>query len=734
MSTQTDPSTSQLTTAADGPPPASASRPDASARAPEPLEACLMFLLEHHGRALSLAALRAGVARPEEGWRLDDFVDAAESLGFSTTTIASPQPVEVPPNEPVLLLGHDGDAFVLLADHGDAGADVVPAGAQRPQRWTRDEVLARYAGTCVRVLPPVRTPASEAGLARGRHGHWFWGPILIARPLYWRAGLAAVLTNVFALTSSIFSMIVYDRVIPNNALGTLYAMLFGVTIVFGSDFIIRLLRGYFIDVAGARADTEIADALFEQVLDLDLRARRGSTGGLASVLNQYETIRDFFTSATMTTLIDLPFAVLFIVVLYWIGGPMAWVPVIAIPLIVAAGLLLQPRMQRQSQVSQEDSQVKQAVLVETLSGLETIKSLGAGTVMRRRWQDSVAHQARLGMKTRLLAALATHWGNLIFMGSQVAVVTVGVFLAADGKIGSGAIVAGSILCGRAVQPLSQISQLLIRLNQTLASYRALSKVMAMPREHATGHERLAHDRLDGSIELREVSFRYPGVPVAVLDKVSLRIEPGERVAVIGRVGSGKTTLVKLLLGLTAPDEGAIQVGGHDVRQIDPADLRRNVGSVLQDVWLMSGTLRQNIALGADRPTDAQVMQAAEIAGVHEFASQHPLGYQLRVGEHGEGLSGGQRQAVAMARALIGDPPILLLDEPTSAMDPTAERLLLQRLKSATAGKTLLLITHKPSMLDLVDKVVVVDRGRIVAQGPKAAVLRAMAGAPKGAST
>ena len=699
----------------------------------EPLEACLLFLLEHHGRALSLAALRAGVARPEAAWQLETFVDAAESLGFGTETVAAALPIEPQPNEPVLLLGHAGDAFILLALHGDGTFEVVPPGAQRPQRWGRDELMARYAGTCVRMLPPQRAPASEHGTARGRHGHWFWGPVLVARPLYWRAGLAAVLTNVFALTSSIFAMIVYDRVIPNNALGTLYAMLFGVAIVFGSDFIIRLLRGYFIDVAGARADTEIADALFEQVLDLDLRAKRGSTGGLASVLNQYETIRDFFTSATMTTLIDVPFALLFIVVLYWIGGPMAWVPVVAIPLIVIAGLLLQPRMQRQSQVSQEDSQLKQAVLVETLAGLETIKALGAGAVMRRRWQDSVAHQARLGMKTRLLAAVATHWGNLVFMASQVAVVTVGVFLAADGKIGSGAIVAASILCGRAVQPLSQIAQLLIRLNQTLASYRALSKVMAMPREHTPGHERLAHDRLRGSIELREVSFRYPGVPVAVLDKVSLRVEPGERVAVIGRVGSGKTTLVKLLLGLNTPDEGSLQVGGHDVRQIDPADLRRNVGSVLQDVWLVSGTLRQNIALGADRPTDAQVVQAAELAGVHEFASQHPLGYQLRVGEQGEGLSGGQRQAVAMARALIGDPPILLLDEPTSAMDPTAERLLLQRLKTATAGKTLLLITHKPSMLDLVDKVVVIDRGRIVAQGPKEAVLRAMAGAVKGAT-
>jgi len=700
------------------------------ARVADPLEACLLWLLAHHRRALSLAALRAGVARPEGRWRVEDFVDAAESLGFSTHTFAAQQPPAPERNEPLLLLGHEDDACVLLARCGDDDFEVVLPGAERPQHLDHEALMARYAGTCVRVEPPLRVPASEAGTVRGRHGHWFWGPILIARPLYWRAGLAAILTNVFALTSSIFSMIVYDRVIPNSALGSLYALLFGVAIVLASDFAIRLLRGYFIDVAGARADTEIADALFGHVLDLDLRGRRGSSGSLASVLNQYETVRDFFTSATLTTLIDVPFALLFIVVLYWIGGPMAWVPAIAIPLMIGAGFVLQPSMKRQSQVSQEDSQVKQAVLIETLSGLETIKALGAGALMRRRWQEAVAHQARVGMKTRFLAGLATHWANLVYMVSQVSVVTVGVFLAADGKIGSGAIVAGSILCGRAIQPMSQIAQLLTRWNQTLASLRALGQVMAMPREHPAGVERLPRDRLSGAIELRDVSFRYPGLDVPILDRVSLRVEAGERVAVIGRVGSGKTTLVRLLLGLYPPDEGALLVGGNDVRQIDPADLRRNVGSVLQDVWLMSGTLRQNIALGADRPGDDEVQRVAEIAGIHDFASTHPQGYQMRLGERGEGLSGGQRQAVAIARALIGRPPILLLDEPTSAMDQSAEQALVQRLKVETRGTTLVLVTHKPSMLELVDKVIVMDRGKVLVQGPKAEVLRAGAAAPR----
>ncbi len=691
---------------------------------PEPLEACLLFLLDHHGRAMSLAALRATVARPDEPWAAKDFIDAIESLGFGTSTIAAFEPPMPAQNEPLLLLGTDGEANVLINREGPDDFEVFSPKEGRPIRQTHAELMAAYNGRAIRVQPPLRVPSSEANVPRGRRGHWFWGPILIARPLYWRAGLAAVLTSLFALASSIFSMIVYDRVIPNNALGSLYALLFGVAIVFGSDFIIKTLRAYFLDVAGSRADTEIADAVFDHVLDLDMRARRGPTGSLSNVLKEYETLRDFFTSATLTTLIDIPFALLFIVALYFIGGPMAWVPVVAIPLMLIAGVLLQPSMKSLSQTSQEDSQVKQAVLVETLYGLETIKALGAGAVMRRRWQESVAHQARIGMKTRFLATLGANWANLVFMVSQIAVVTIGVFLAIDGQLGSGAIIAGSILCGRAIQPLAQLSQLLIRMNQSLASYRALCKVMALPREHTPGQQRMAHNRLRGSIELTEVNFRYPGQQTPILDKVTLRIEPGERVAVIGRVGSGKSTLIKLLLGMYPPDDGKLMVGGFDVRQIDPADLRRNISSVLQDNWLMSGTLRQNIALGADRPSDAQVLRAAELAGVHEFANLHPEGYQLKVGEHGEGLSGGQRQAVAMARALIGDAPIIVLDEPTSAMDPTAERQLLNQLKSATQGKTLVLITHKPSMLELVDRVIVLDRGRLVAQGPKDKILRA----------
>lgn len=691
-----------------------------------PLEACLLKLLDHHGRPLSRAALHATVARPAE-WRERDLLDAAESLGFVVTPGEGAVPPSPTRDESTLLLRSDGSALLWLAEADGGGVEAFDPLAAGAGVQTFDRSVLAGVARWLALRAPQRTPSSQAAVPQGRHGHWFWGPILAGRSLLWRTALAASLVNLFALTTSIFSMIVYDRVIPNNAHATLYALLIGVLLVLGFDFAIRSLRGYFLDVAGTRADMEIADALFDHVLDLDLRTRRGSPGLLASILREYETLRDFFTSATLSTVIDIPFALLFIIVLAWIGGPMAWVPIVAIPLMIALAIALQPAMKRQSQISQEDGAMKQAVLVEALSGLETIKSIGAGAVMRRRWQDAVAHQARISLKQRQLAQLSTHWATLVYMAAQIAVVTVGVFLAAKGQVGSGAIVAASILCGRAIQPFSQVAQLLARWHQSMASFRALNKVMALPREHPPNTQRMAHDRLAGSIELRDVVFRYGDQSAPVLDKVSLRIEPGEKVAVIGRVGSGKSTLLKLLLGLYHPQDGAVLVGGHDVRQIDPADLRAQIGSILQDVWLTTGTLRQNIALGSGQPDDQEILRVAQISGVDEFAGASQRGYQAPISEQGEGLSGGQRQQVGIARALVGGPPIYLFDEPTSAMDPTAERQLLQRLKPAIANATLVLVTHKPSMLELVDKVILLDRGKVLAMGPKAEVLRMAAG-------
>ena len=686
----------------------------------DPLEDALLFVLRTLDKPVSQAALRSRVAKLPGPWSLDDVCEAAESLGLAVERFNFDRKAPRWTHFPALMTLRDGGVVVVTAQ---PDADMVEAWLPEGGKQTLDaRTLAdQVEGSAVLFSRRARATL-EGDAPQGRYGHWFFGPLLQAKRLYVQVGLAALLINVFALTTSIFSMIVYDRVIPNNAVDTLIALLVGAAVVFVSDFIIRSLRGYFLDVAGARADMVIGDTLFEQVLDMQMAARKGSTGSVANVLKEFESLREFLTSTTLVTLIDIPFSILFLVVIWLIGGPMVWVPLLAIPLMVGAGLFVQPRMRRLVQSAQEDGHRKHSVLIETLGGLETIKSLGAGAMMRHRWQQAVTHQSELGLKQRIWSSFAANMANLAQQLVQVGVVTVGFFLVGQGQIGFGAIIACTILSGRAISPLAQLAQLLTRVNQSLASYKSLGQLMSQPREHEAHTDFVARNQLQGSIEFRNVTFTYPGAARPALDNLSFKIEAGERVAILGKIGSGKTTVAKLILGLYKPEQGAVLIDGVDVRQIDPADLRRNIGAVLQDVWLMSGTLRENIALGADTVSDEAVLKAARIAGVEDFASVHPQGYGLKVGERGEGLSGGQRQAVSIARALVHNPPLWLFDEPSSSMDSAAENQLVERLRAELEGHTLVVITHKSSMVGLVNKVIVIDQGRVAYYGAPDKVL------------
>ncbi|MDB5642632.1 MAG: type secretion system ATPase [Hyphomicrobiales bacterium] len=692
----------------------------------DPLESSLIWLLGHFGRPMSRAALRAQVARKQGQWRIEQMVEALESFGVRTLGHKPGALADTPLDGPRLLVSAKGEILLVTGERERSGELRVLTDGITPDTMAEDALLAWRDAMALTFTPPLRAPAENAAYARGRFGHWFWGPILSARSIYVQVALAALLTNVFALSASIFSMIVYDRVMPNGAMETLIALLIGVGIVFASDFIIRTLRSYFLDLAGARADMIIADTLFEQIIDVRLGARKGSVGASASVLREFESLRDFLTSATLTVLIDIPFALIFVIVIGMIGGPLVWVPVLVSPLVILASLAVQPSLRRLVKISQEDGRNKNAILVETLAGIETLKAIGAGSIMRRRWQEAVSHQAAIGLKTRMFGQFAGNVANLAGQLVWVGVVTLGFFLVQHGQIGTGAIVACSMLAGRVVSPLAQLAQLLTRVNQSLASYHALQELMALPREHAPRASFVDYGALKGGIEFRNVWFNYPGQSKGGLEDVSFTIEPGEKVAFVGPVGSGKSTITKLILGLYQPDRGVILIDGIDSRQFDPADIRRAIGAVMQDVWLMSGTVKDNIAIGGENPTDADILEAARIACVHEFISTHPDGYGMQLKERGEGLSGGQRQALSIARALVGRPPIVILDEATSAFDVATERVLLNRLNAALTSRTLIVVTHRASLFELVQKVVVMQEGRIVASGPKDELLRRLA--------
>ncbi len=558
--------------------------------------------------------------------------------------------------------------------------------------------------------------------------HWLFGPLRDNAKIYAQTILAATIINILALVSSFFIMTVYDKVLPNQAIESLIALTIGVAIAHIFDFALKSLRGYFIDIAGQRLDASVGATVFDSLMSMRLDAKRGSTGALAGLVKEFENLRDFFSSATLVTIVDLPFIFLFIGTIALIGGPIALVPLIGVLIALTAGVIIQPLIMKRTQQTMVEGHNKHAVLIETLAGLETVKSVDAGNLMRSRWRGGVLRQAKVATLGRFVSQFAVNMAGFAQQFSQVGVVVIGVFLVGANEITTGALIASVILTGRAMAPLGQVASLLSRVSGALSSYKSLNQLMTAQSEIDPQRDYLARPKLQGKIEFREVTFTYPGQTTRALDEVSFTIEPGERVAILGKNGSGKSTVVRQITGVYQPTEGSVLVDDSDIRQIRPSDLRGNIGAVLQDVCLFSGSIKENIALGLEKISDDDILLAAKIAGVHEFVGATAGGYDQRIAERGEGLSGGQRQAIALARALAGRPSILLLDEPSSALDSHAEAALIARLEKATRGRTLLIVTHRMSMVKLVDRIIVLDRGRVVIDGARDTVLQAMASA------
>jgi ATP-binding cassette subfamily C protein LapB len=628
---------------------------------------------------------------------------------------------------PCILLLKNRQACVLI-DKLDTGRCIVvmPESGRGRREIDATELERLYDNYAFFVLPDVKFDQREREVRSEHKGHWFWSTLFRQWPVYSEVMIAALLINCFALASPLFIMNVYDRVVPNNAIETLWVLAIGALTVFAFDFLLKILRGYFIDSAGRLADIHLASRIFEQVMGIKLAARPASAGAFASHLREFESLRDFFTSASVTALIDLPFVLFFLAIIYMIGGPVALVPAIAVPVVIGVGLLMQIPLNRTVKRTFKEAAQKHGILVETINGLETLKSVGAEGRMQRSWERFVSATAESSNRVRFLSSITVNFAataaNLVTIG----VVIFGVYRISEGLMTVGALVACTIIAGRAMAPLGQVAGVLTRYNQAKTSLETLNNVMAMPIERPREARFIHRQTLSGDVEFRSVTFAYPGQKMAALDNVSLKIRQGERVGLIGRIGSGKTTIEKLVLGLFEPNEGAVLMDGIDIRQLDPADLRRNIGCVPQDIFLFHGTLRENITLGAPYVDDTAVLKAARLAGVEDFASRHPLGYDMNVGERGDALSGGQRQAVAIARAMLLQPPVLVLDEPTSSMDNSAENRFKQRLSEELTNQTLILVTHRASLLTLVDRLIVMDGGRVVADGAKEQVLKALA--------
>ena len=562
-------------------------------------------------------------------------------------------------------------------------------------------------------------------IPKKRIADWLAEPIRRNWRTYSKVALAAALINVFGLASALFTMTVYDRVVPNSAYGSLLALSIGLGIILIFDFILKLLRAYFVDFAGAKIDEEIGEDVFARLTAMRLELRKGSTGQLTGMMRELETIRDFFASATLVAVVDLPFIFITLAVVAAIGGWVVAVPGAMVPLVILVGLGAQPALQRIAATTLGQGLLKQSVLVETVGSIEHVKVSGADRMLKRRWKEAVREHAQSNLRQRLISSIGTTFATTAGMISYAGVVVIGVFLVADNKLTLGGLIACSILAGRAVAPLAQISQLVGRITATRTAYRHVRQLMEQPVE-GPQTEPLEMGTTAGAIELREVTFTYPGGSAPALDNVSLKIEPGQHVALLGRVGSGKSTIARMMLGLYPPQEGMVLVDGVDLAQFDPFSLRAQIGSVLQEPALFSGSIRENIVLERPFIDDEEMLRASRVSGTDLFVSRISNGYDLRLVDRGEGLSGGQRQSIAIARALAGKPPIVVMDEPSSAMDAQTEGDLINRLGEELKNRTLVVVTHRQPLLQLVDRIIIMDRGKVVADGPRDAVLEKLA--------
>lgn len=700
----------------------------------DPLLSCLVFLTAHFGRAKSADAIKAGLPYDERGMGPAVFCEAAQRLGLNAKIARRAHPAKISPHAlPAILIFDRGNAFVLLAVDGKKARIFLPeTGAEKTVPL--DVLESGYSGYAIYVHPRAEFSNPDAPHRDDADRHWFWGPFLDQSDLYSKVLVAAVIINLFGLTGSIFVMTFYNRVIPNNAIETGWVLAVGALTVFAFDFILRTLRGYFVDFAGRRVDVIAARRIYDQLLNMKLAHRPSSSGAFASMLREFDTVREFFNSATLIAFVDLPFCLFYLFVIWILGGPVALALAALVLIVLIVGAAVQVPLKNYARKSARSAEAKHGLLVETIAGLETIKAVGADGRLRARYGDLAAEAASLAQSSRFYSAIGVNAAAVLQQCATVVAVVVGMYLVRDQHITMGALIACVILGGRAIAPMGQAAGLLSRLHQTRSALKTLNGFMQKPVERPAHAPFLHRPSLQGKITFDTVGFAYPGTDRPVLQDVSFTVGAGERVGIIGRVGSGKSTIARLVMGLYEPAEGALLADDTDYRQIDPADLRRNIAYIAQDVVLFRGTVRENIAIARPQAGEDEILHAAHAAGVHDFISRHPMGYDAPVGEGGLGLSGGQRQAVALARAMLMKPALFVCDEPTNAMDMQAEEAFIRHIREEVKDKGLILITHRLHLLTLVDRLVLIEQGRVIADGPKDKVMEFLSRGRKEASS
>lgn len=691
----------------------------------DPVLDCLAYLAKQADRPSSPVLLRAGVALSPEGRLPFHQLDAAlEHIGMRGETIARRLSAWPSGKCPAILELEDDRAVVLL-DRRDKDGLVYAPGVAEPLWVKLEELEPVFTGRAIVVEPdPTRERENERPWDEAKRRHWFWSETWKVRREFWPVLLAALVVNLLAFAMPLFTMNVYDRVIPNKAAATLWVLALGVMLALVFDFTLRIARARLIDEVGRKLDAKLSQKLFEKVMNLPMADRQGSTGALAKRVSEYEHVRDFFASTTVVLAVDLTFLFLFLGFITLVGGWLVFVPIAGITLMLTAGVTLQKAMGRAALDAQADASLQHSVLVESISGAETLKAARAEGQMLGRWRRYASMSAATSERMRKLTAVAVNLASISQQTISIGLLIGGFYRFQEGEMTMGAIIAIIMISGRSLQPVGQLAFLVTRGRQAFATLDSLQRMMEAQDERQIAMHSIVPEIRAGHIELRDVSFRYPNAGRDALSGVNLKINPGERIGVIGRVASGKSTLGRVLSGLYAPSGGEMLVDGLDSRQYHPHQLRDAFRFVAQDADVFSGSVRDNLMLGSAQADDNQLIDAVVRSGADIFLSRDAAGFDLPVGERGSRLSGGQRSLLVLARALVSPSKLLFLDEPTGSMDTQTELYFIEHLKTALApDQALVVATHRHNMLSILDRLIVIDGGKIIADGPREDVLK-----------
>jgi len=694
----------------------------------DPLLDSLVLLTEHFGNPCSAEALSAGLPLTGINLTPELLPQAASRAGLSAKLVRKGLNELPSMLLPCILMLKDKKAIVLQEldiENNKAIVSLPETGGE--EQLSINELESSFVGYLFLIKQQYRGDRSFDVSLDNSKEHWLWQKLKNTSSIYRDVIIASIMVNIFALVSPLFVMNVYDKVVPNLAFESLWVLAIGAGIAYIFDLTLKQLRGYLIDVAGKKIDIEVSSKLFAKVIGMPLEKRSPSVGGMAKQIGEFDNVREFLSSATISAVVDLPFALLFMFCIWLVAGDLVMFPLIASILIIGFTLLNQSKLKRAIEETNKFSSLRHGHLIECLSTLESIKANGAEGVVQNAWQQMIGHTSTWLLKSKIITNSVLNFASFIVQISVVAVVVLGVYRVSENLISMGGIIAAVMLTGRAISPIAKLAGLMTRSNQTLSALKQLDILMAQEGEFEDKAHLVSRTKLNGNINAENMSFKYPNSDIASIQPMTIKINQGERVAIVGHNGSGKTTLAKLLLGLYQPSQGSIQFDGLNYQQIHPSDLRKNIGYLPQDIVLFHGTIRDNILFGTRQVTEYQLIRAVQLSGVSIFTDHNSQGLDQQVGESGNALSRGQRQSIVLARAILNSPQILLLDEPTASLDARAEKQFIKSIHATAKDRTMLLITHKMDLLKLVDRILVLNKGKLILDGPKDEVLAQLKG-------